>query len=248
MDKTLEANRKSIAIYKALDYLSDNDIPLPEDLHIQLELKGYLKAKINQNIKQAESIEEANATYHDVITENLIDYFEGGQMSEAKRNFKQAVIEAFSDTADLGWQDGGGELPLEEEEMSWLEARINQEFGFIDMLFQEAKELRKELKDKDSDFDYFEWVNQRADGYTRMLAEIYNQLKLRAMDDIMVTFDGEDGEESCTTCQKLVGVRHKISWFVKRNYVPPYGIGLECGRGGHCNHRLYDDKGNEVTI
>ena len=234
---------KDLAIQKALQYLSDNGIPLPAELHLQLETKGYLKSFKRNSSKQAESIEEANATYHDVITESLISYFEGGSVGSSRNDFKQAVITAFSDTFDLGWIDGGQELPLEEDELSWLEARINQEFGFIDMLFQEAKELRKE-----EDFDYFEWVTQRADSYTRMLAEVYNQAKLRAMDDKMVTFDGDDGEESCETCQSLKGKRHKISWFVKRNYVPPYGIGLQCARGGHCQHHLYDDEGNEITI
>ena len=234
---------KDLAIQNALQYLSDNGIPLPAELHLQLEQKGLLKSFKRNASKQAESIEEANATYHDVITEILISYFEGGSVGSSRNDFKQAVITAFSDTFDLGWIDGGQELPLEEDELSWLEARINQEFGFIDMLFQEAKELRKE-----EDFDYFEWVTQRADGYTRMLAEIYNQAKLRAVDDQMVTFDGDDGEESCETCQSLKGKRHKISWFVKRNYVPPYGIGLQCARGGHCQHHLYDDEGNEITI
>jgi hypothetical protein len=231
------------AIKKAIQYLSDNDIPLPADLHLQLEAKGLLKSFKRDAAKQAESIDEANATYHDIITASLIDYFEGGGIGASRNEFKQATINAFSDMFDLGWIDGGQELPLEDDELSWLEARINQEFGFIDMLFQEAKELRKE-----DDFDYFNWITQRADGYTRMLAEIYNQAKLRAMDDQMVTFDGDDGEESCETCTSLKGVRHKISWFVKRNYVPPYGIGLQCARGGHCQHGLFDDEGNEITI
>ena len=236
---------KDLAIQKALQYLSDNGIPLPAELHLQLEQKGLLKSLKRNASKQAESIEEANSTYHDVITESLTSYFEeGGSIASYKNEFKRAMLNAFYDMYDLGWQDGGQELPIDDEDaQSWIEARVNQELGFIDGLFQEAKELRKE-----EDFDYFEWITQRADGYTRMLAEIYNQAKLRAVDDQMVTFDGDDGEESCETCQSLKGKRHKISWFVKRNYVPPYGIGLQCARGGHCQHHLYDDEGNEVTI
>lgn len=241
---TDNATPKLGAVIKALNYLSHNGIPLPADLQLALEAKGLLKHFPRQGIKKAESIDEANAAYHDTITSELTTYFEeGGAITSYKNAFKQAVVEAFYDSFELGWQDGGAELPLGEDEISWIEARINQEFGFIDMLFQEAKELRKE-----EDFDYFSWITQRADGYTRMLAEIYNQGTLRARDDIMVTFDGDDGEESCETCTKLKGKRHKISWFVKRNYVPPFGVGLECGRGGHCQHGLFDDQGNEITI
>ena len=87
----------------------------------------------------------------------------------------------------------------------------------------------------------------RADGYTGTLREVYNQGKLRAMKDIMVTFEGEDGAKSCDTCQELKGKRHRISWFVKRNFVPPHGSGLDCAKGGHCQHALYNDKGEAVT-
>lgn len=231
---------KETAIRQALDWLSDNAIPLPADLHLQLETQGYLK-NYPRAVKQGD-IGDANAEYHDAITEALTSYFEDGRIAH-KNQFKRAMVEAFGTAFDSGWVDGGQELPADEDALSWLNERVNQELGFIDMLFQEAKELRKE-----EDFDYFEWVTQHADNYTRTLAEIYNQAKLRALPDQMVTFDGDDGEESCETCQKLKGVRHKISWFVKRNYVPPFGVGLECGRGGRCQHRLYDDEENEVTI
>lgn len=232
------------AIHKALDFLTDNSIPLPSDLHLQLESKGLLHPK-RDGTKQAESIDEANKEYHDAITESLTGYFEnGGNVSSYKNEFKRAVLNAFQDTYDLGWSDGGQELPIDDDDAnSWLEARINQEFGFIDSLFQEAKELRK-----DTDFDYFEWITSKADGYVGTLREVYNQAKLRASDDMMVTFDGDDGGESCETCTSLKGVRHKISWFVKRNYVPPYGIGLQCARGGHCMHYLENDNGEQVTI
>lgn len=230
------------AVAKALTWLADNDIPLPQDLHLQLEQKGLLK-NYQRSTKQGD-VSEANSEYHDIITESLIGYFEeGGRVTSFKSEFKRAMVEAFGTAFDSGWVDGGQDLPPDDEALEWLNARTDAEFGFIDMLFQEAKELRKE-----ENFDYFSWITERADGYTRTLAEIYNQAKLRALPDKMVTFNGEDGEESCETCASLKGERHKISWFVKRNYVPPHGTGLECGRGGRCQHRLYDDEGNEVTI
>lgn len=233
------------AIKRALDFLSDNDIQLPAELRLLLEQKGLMNNYKRNGTKQAESIDEANASYHDAITESLTGYFEeGGNVSSYKNEFKRAVLNAFQDVFDLGWSDGGQELPIDDDDAnSWLEARINQEFGFIDGLFQEAKELRKE-----EDFDYFSWITSKADGYVGTLREVYNQAILRASQDMMVTFVGEDGEQSCETCQKLQGVRHKISWFVKRNYVPPYGIGLQCARGGHCMHYLENDNGEQVTI
>lgn len=233
-----------MSIPKALSWLADHNIPLPADLHLSLEQKGLLKDYKRQGMKQADSTEAVNKEYHDAITESLTGYFEeDGRATSYKSQFKQAMVEAFGSVYDLGWTDGGGELPVDSDALDWLNARIDQEFGFIDMLFQEAKELRKE-----EEFDFFSWVTFHADNYTRTLREIYNQARLRVSEDVMVTFEGEDGEESCPTCQKLKGVRHKISWFVKRNYVPPFGSGLECGRGGRCQHGLFDDKGEQITI
>ena len=192
----------------------------------------------------AGDLSSINKKYHDAITRQLINYFEGGAIGATRNTFKNAMINAFGDAFDLGWTEGGGTLPIDDEDaLGWLEARLNQEAGYIDMLFQEAKELKK-----DKEFDYFAWVTARADGYTNTLKEVFNNAHLRAMPNQMVTFEGDDGQESCATCQMLKGKRHKISWFVANNYVPPFGSGLDCAKGGHCQHGLKDDKGNWVTL
>lgn len=225
------------SITKAFEYLSNQSVEIPSDLLITARLKG-VKADL-----VAGDLSGINKKYHDVITGRLVDYFEGGAIGAARNAFKQAMINAFGDAFDLGWTDGGQDLPVDEAALAWLEARLNQEVGYIDMLFQEAKELRK-----DSEFDYFTWITARADGYTNTLKEIYNAARMRATTDQMVTFAGDDGVQSCDTCQKLQGQRHKLSWFIARNYIPPFGSGLDCAKGGHCKHGLMDEKGNWVTI
>lgn len=226
------------AIKEALSYLEDNNVDVPIDLAIKMRVKGIKADYV------AGDLSSVNASYHNVITEALGEYFNGASVSSMRKLFKQAMINAFGDAYDLGWTDGGQDLPIDDEDaLSWLEARMNQEAGYIDMLFQEAKELRK-----DEDFDYFSWITQRADGYTNTLREVYNNARLRAMKDQMVTFEGNDGAESCATCTMLKGSRHKISWFVKRNYVPPFGSSLECSKGGHCQHGLMNDKGDWITV
>jgi hypothetical protein len=63
-----------------------------------------------------------------------------------------------------------------------------------------------------------------------------------------LTFDGDDGAESCPTCTALKGQRHKASWWISHDYVPPTGSGLDCAAGGHCMHELVTDDGEVVTI
>ena len=227
------------SITEAFQYLDSMGVPVPIDLYIRAKAVGAVKADL-----VAGDLSSINKVYHDAITSAFVDYFNGGAIAPSRNKFRQAMLNAFGDAFDLGWTDGGQELPVNDEDaLSWLEARLNQEVGYIDMLFQEAKELRK-----DKEFDYFAWITARADGYTNTLKEVYNNAHLRAIADEMVTFAGDDGVNSCDTCQMLQGKRHKISWFVARNYVPPFGSGLDCSKGGHCKHGLKNDKGNWVTI
>ena len=222
----------STSITEAFQYCDENGIPVPLDLHARARNVGAMKAA---------SLAEINAPYHDAVTETLVTYFEGGSVTGPRNRFRQATASAFYDAFYLGWAEGGGGTP-DKDGLSWLDARISQEYGYIDMLFQQVKELRKE-----EDFDFFAWVTARADGYTNTVREVYNAAAMRSSRDIMVTFTGSDGGESCPDCQKYKGQRHKVSWFVRRNAIPPFGTGLECHPGGRCRHYLADDKGNQVT-
>lgn len=54
----------------------------------------------------------------------------------------------------------------------------------------------------------------------------------------MMEFGGEDGEESCDTCQRLKGQRHRIKDWRRRGLVPREDTdNFECG-GWHCEHKL----------
>lgn len=221
------------AIINAFDYLSARDVDLPRDVLLK-----------SVDVLKAGSLFAINdPVYHDEITRILIAYFEGGSIVSARNAFKRAMVEAFGAIFDRGWVDAGGVLPPSASALAWLNARVDAEMGFIDLLFQQAKELRGE-----PDFDYFAWVSQRADGYTNTLTSVYNNAHVRAMKGSqMVTFDGDDGAESCDTCQHLKGQRHRLSWFIAHDYIPPYGGGLDCAKGGKCKHFLRDERGYQIT-
>jgi hypothetical protein len=54
----------------------------------------------------------------------------------------------------------------------------------------------------------------------------------------MMMFDGIDGDESCPTCQRLKGQRHRMRDWTRKGLVP--GVDTEnfdCG-GWQCKHRL----------
>ena len=64
---------KSVIVSKALAWLDDNGVPLPYDLRLQLETKGLIHQPRDKAMKQADSIESINATYHDTITGAIVD-------------------------------------------------------------------------------------------------------------------------------------------------------------------------------
>lgn len=201
-----------------------------------------MRARLLAGIKAG--ISGVNREYHDAITEALVSYFEnGGSVATPKSKIKQAMVEAFGSAFDTGWQDGGQELPADEEALSWFNERVDAEMGFIDTLLQDAKELRK-----DKDFDYFAWVTARADGYTNNLSAVYNAAVMFANTKQMLTWRLGETEKHCSTCAKLDGQRHKASWYIIRNYIPrKAGAAMECG-GYNCDCSLVTDNGEEVTI
>lgn len=207
-------------------------------------LKGWARFMAKHVLAlKADDLSSINNRYNKAIVSALIDYFEGGGVAASRSEIKQAIIEAFGDAFDTGWVDSGGELPIDDEALSWVEGRINQEFDYVDGLFADAKQLRK-----NDNFDYFTWSTQRADGYTQTLASIYNAAALIMAGRKMLTWRLGETEKHCDTCLKLDGQRHRSSWFMDHNYVPRQpGAGMDCG-GYNCDCRLEDDDGNEVTI
>lgn len=230
-------NDLQTSITKAFEYLSTQSIEIPPDLMIQARLKG-VKAGYSSG-----GIADINARYHDEITNALVNYFSGGNVTSSKNQFRQAMVEAFNSAFDTGWIDGGQAFPVSADAVDWLMARESQEVGHIDTLFSQAKELRKE-----KEFDYFTWVTARADGYTSTVISIYNAAKLWAKGNQMLTWQLGNTEKHCPTCSKLNGGRHRASWYIGHDYIPRKpGASMECG-GYNCDCSLVDDNGNEVTI
>lgn len=231
---------KQDAVALALQWAQENAVTIPDEIRGALKAKGY--------IKQAD-ITAINAAYHDNITEILTGYFEGGSVTAPRNEFKKAMSDAFIEAFELGWQDGGQDLPLDDNALDWLGARQEAEFGHIGELFQQAKELRKE-----EEFDYFAWITARADGYTSTVLTVYNMAKLLASKNKMLTFTGKDGspdnicQRNNGTCVRLMGQRHRASWWINHDLVPYRGNeNYDCG-AWECQHYLEDDEGNRFIL
>ena len=229
------------AIADGIAYLDWEGFEVPVDVRLRAHALGAVKA--------AGDLASIYAAYHDAITGALTDYFEGGSMAGPKNAFKRAAVENLGAAFDLGWSDGGGELPADGDALDWFNARIQQETGFIDQLFENAKALRKE-----EGADTFGWTNEHADQYTMTVSDIYNMGKMFASKNKMLTFTGEDGrpdnicQRTNGTCVKLKGQRHRASWWIAHDLVPYRGNpNYDCG-AWECRHYLEDDDGNKFII
>lgn len=191
---------------------------------------------------------EVRRMYRNEIWAAIQDYFiqEKVRITRFKNLMRKAMANAFVEAIEIGFADGGGGdwgKDAEPEDRQWAAARTNAEMGFIESLFYELRDLKSEGVDA--------WTGEadrRADGYAKTLDAVYSEAKLRGSKSIMLTFGGSDGEESCKTCQKLKGQRHKASWWIKRGLVPgrPGNHAFECG-GWQCQHILWDDTGKVWT-
>lgn len=202
----------------------------------------HLGPQAQATLKAAGDLSVYNADYHDAITNSLLEFFKGGSVIAPRNSFKRATTQYFADAFILGFQDGDGEMPLDQEMNAWLDTRIDQEFGNINMLFEQAKGLRKEER------DYFSWITARADGYTGTLASVYNSGMLFARKNQMLTWRLGQTEKHCATCSDLNGKAHRAKWYVAHDYIPRKpGAAMDCG-GYNCDCRLEDPKRNEITI
>lgn len=225
------------ALQRAAAWCAANGVSVPADLTAALKVVGDMAT--------------ISAQYHDAITQAVIDYFTGDRrIQDARGDYKHAVAQAFGDSFETGWLDGGGELPVDDDANEWLTARMEAEFGYVAILFQQMKELKKE---DDKDFDYFAFATARADGYTATLRTVHAEGKVRAAGNKLLTFTGTDGspdhicQSTNGTCVRLMGQRHRASWWVSRGLIPgPGNSNYDCG-GWNCQHFLADNDGNKFT-
>ena len=201
-------------------------------------------------IRAAGDYAGTRANYVSVITTAMVEYMRGYQGMVASRNvFKKAMVTAFGDAFDTGFMEtsGGDTYDPEPEDNQYLAVRMEQELAYIDSLFFSLKEIMSgaTIEEPVTDADIVSEADSRAVGYSRTLDSIYGQGKLRGRKNIMLSLEGESGEESSSTCQKYLHVRHRAKWWVAHNLIPgPGSETYEC-RGYRCLHFLADSDGNQ---
>lgn len=184
--------------------------------------------------------------YWERIYDAIVGFLKGKSARTAFENeMKKAMADAFVQAAEQAWTDAGAELPLESDALAYVGGVQSGELGYIGDLFANLVLLRKETGEL-AQFTAQDTAATKADGYAHTLDAVYANVKLLAKPNVMLTFAGSDGTESCADCSRLKGKRHRAKWWVANDAVPP-SRHFEC-KGYRCQHHLVDDDGNLYTI
>ena len=201
---------------------------------LSVETRGLLKA--------AGGYPGVRTEYYTAVYDAVYDYLTGNRpVTGFVNSVKRAFTEAQASAMEIAYTEAGGELPFDAETSAWLVSTQQAGFGHIEDLFARLKAEWEGL-------DPAAEATHRAEGYASNLDGIFNETKLRGSKNQTVTWVLGSAEKHCKTCASLDGKRHRISWFIERDYIPrKNGAAMECG-GYNCDCSLIDNQGNEYTI
>lgn len=205
----------------------------------------YLTRYYGLSIKDARAYPAQRKSYIININGAMNGYLTQGDSLVAARNeFSREMVERFYGVFVLGYTEAGSdeaELTGDSEDLAWINARTEEEIGYIKALFVSLKEAKgsdmtsTELKQLSQD---------HAEAYAGSLDMVYNMGKMRGGKNIMLTMVGEDGTESCGDCRKRKGKRYSAKKWIAIGYPPSRDF--EC-HGYRCEHYLVNDNGKRWT-
>jgi len=173
---------------------------------------------------------------------NLVQELLRGSGRLSKAQFRHDMKGIIKDYAREGfrtaWEEGGGNVEeTESDDIAMIDEWRTEQQGFVN-------DFSDWLKDKDSDLDL---VDSRIDAWVSSFVNFIERVKLRAEGDPMLTYDGDDGSESCDECQEYKEQSHRLSWWEKRNLTKRNGNdNYGCGRWDNCHHHFYNSTGEMV--
>lgn len=184
--------------------------------------------------------------YFSAVYDAVNQYLRGNKaITTYKNSLKNSIASSFQSVAQQAWTDAGADLPLDSDTSSYVDGTISSEQGYVDNLFSRLKILRKEEGDN-AEYIASGEAGTAADNWSHTLDILYANVKLLAKPNVMLTFGGTDGSESCTDCKRYKGQRHRAKWWVARDAVPP-SRSFKC-KGYKCQHHLVDDSGRLYTL
>lgn len=221
----------------------------------RLELKSALANAIRY-VRMAYAIKSVSSvvqTYLDDITRDFQDVLAGDLLgSEARRRHRANIKESAPLAYAEGLKEGGADgLELDDEEKAVIQSWIDNQLSYVGGLWDSIDKLANDYENAMINRQAYEagrlGLYERIGLWGNALRELAGQGKSSALKNMPVTWKLGATEEHCRTCNRLNGKRHKLNWFVSRDYIPQAQASdtLECG-GWRCQCTLVDDKGKQI--
>jgi hypothetical protein len=194
--------------------------------------------------REVKTISQIVNGYNNRLTNIVKQAFKTGDAVEMRRAHKALLKNVAFDAYRDGMREGGIAEPDQEDRDVMDEAANDWVAGQVEFVNQFAKDAAASKKDKDKR----DGILARIDLWVAALRNFGEAGKLYALGNIPLTFDGEDGEESCDDCQRYKGQRHRRNWWADRGLLERDGNpNYECGRWPACHHSFKDDSGKVIV-
>jgi hypothetical protein len=205
----------------------------------------YLAQRYGMSVKDSRAYPAQRKSYMINIFGAMNGYLtQGDNLVAARNEFSKEMIERFYSVFVLGYTQAGGsekDLTGDSPDLDWINARTEEEIGYIKSLFVTLREAKQSDLTRD---ELKELAQDHADAYTNSLDMVYSEGRMRGAGALMLTMVGEDGNESCSDCRKRKGKRYSAKKWLAIGYPPSRDF--EC-HGYNCQHYLIDDKGKRWT-
>ncbi len=211
-------------------------IPLHEAIVMAAE---YLSARY-----AVKTIGQIVKRYEDALQRIVYDTFKSGDAIDMRRAHKALLREVAPEVYTEGMREGGIKEPDAEDQQVTDEATSDWLAGQLEFVNQFARDAAAAKRDP----DLRPAVLARVPLWVDSMRNFGEAGKLYALGNIPLTFNGDDGEESCDDCQRYKGQRHRRNWWADRGLLERNGnLNYECQRWDNCHHSFYDDKGKVVV-
>lgn len=184
--------------------------------------------------------------YHSRLTSIVKTAMKTGDAVAMRQAHKALIRNAAPDVYREGYREGGIDpKDLEPDDRANYDEAIDDwiasQMEHVNQFAKDAAEVRRNPDTRAA-------VLARVDQWSTSLQNFGEAGRLAAMGNIPLTFDGDDGAESCDDCQRYKGQRHRRDWWAKRGLLERNGnLNYECQRWDNCHHSFYDDNGKVIV-
>ena len=191
-----------------------------------------------------ESVNEVLREYRDQLTNFVYETLNGHMtVIDFRRSHKGLIRALAMDAFAEGMREGGIADPkswMDDYERESVQAWISDQVSYVDN-FADAVAAAKSAEERKA-------ILARVDLWVDALRSLGTQGEMSAKGNLPGMWKWMEGKEHCKTCAWLNGQRHRLKWFLSKDYIPQQkgSEKLACG-GWFCGCRILGDDGRVLA-